>query len=797
MAKARSGPKKGAGRRNSPPKKKKRSGKRRPSKRKTSGWKQGCLRLLVASCVGVVLAVGLVGWVLWLQALSVVDARLAGEVWSVPSRVLSGSSVLRVGMRVDSEDLEKDLRSAGLVEVERTLRAGEYSAMGDWWRWRTADDAYRAGVRIEKGRVQEVTGGDASVPPIVLATLTGPSAERRSPTTLEAIPDALEHAVLAMEDTYFYDHRGVSVRGVIRALFVNLRSGSSKQGASTLTQQLAKNLFLSPERTYARKARELLLSFALEERLTKDEILALYLNGIYLGQVGGKAIHGVAEAAQVYFGKPVERLELGEIATLVGIIPAPNGYSPIRHTERAKERRSIVLDRMVKVELVTAPVAEAAKKVALGVQPTAVGTQAAWGVPEVLAEAEAVWGEGAAAAAGRSVFSTLSPAVQRIAESAVAAGLAEVRERYPSAAEAEAAVVVLSPTGSVAALVGGRGNAAQGFHRAMRARRQIGSLVKPLTLLHAFDRDPRRGTMSVLTDEPVTLSVDGQEWTPQNYDGTTIGPVSIQDALAQSRNLPFVQLSQSLGFSTLQGFWQRLGLVGATALPASSLGAFEATPFEVARAYAAIAAGGRLSEVRIVTGFADPGEDPVSAHRELPTRVSTAASAEMVRMTMERALADGTVRSAARYGVTGSVAAKTGTTQGGRDAWVAGFTPDWVVVVWVGLDRGVLGLGGSQAALPIWARVVADLGRPSQGFVASGELISVPVCAETGLLAEPRCKIQEEGAFVAHGGPSSTCHVHGKGRAIEDAAHEGARIEANQKRRGLIQRLFGRGEDAD
>jgi len=533
VAKARSGPKKGAGRRNSPPKKKKRGGKRRASKRKTGGWKRGLLRLLVASCVGVVLAVGLVGWVLWLQALSVVDARLAGEVWSVPSRVLSGPSVLRIGTRVDSEDLDEDLRSAGLVQVERTLRAGEYSAIDGWWRWRTADDGYRAGVRLADGRVREVTDGDsASVPPVVLATLTGPSAERRSPTTLEAIPDALEHGVLAMEDTFFYDHRGVSVRGVLRALFVNLRAGSSTQGASTLTQQLAKNLFLSPERTYARKARELLLSFALEERLTKDEILALYLNGIYLGQVGGKAIHGVAEAAQVYFGKPVERLDLGEIATLVGIIPAPNGYSPIRHETRAKERRGIVLDRMVKVGLVTSPIAEDWKKRALGVQPTAVGTQAAWGVPEVLAEAEAVWGEGAAAAAGRSVFSTLSPTVQRIAESAVASGLAEVRERYPGASEAEAAVVVLSPTGSVAALVGGRGTAAQGFHRAMRARRQIGSLVKPLTLLYAFDRDPRRGTMSVLLDEPITLSVDGREWTPQNYDGTTIGPVSIEVALA-------------------------------------------------------------------------------------------------------------------------------------------------------------------------------------------------------------------------------------------------------------------------
>ena len=164
---------------------------------------------------------------------------------------------------------------------------------------------------------------------------------------------------------------------------------------------------------------------------------------------------------------------------------------------------------------------------------------------------------------------------------------------------------------------------------------------------------------------------------------------------------------------------------------------------------------------------------------------------------MERAVTDGTVRGVSRYEVTGPVAAKTGTTQGGRDAWVAGFTPDWVVVVWVGLDRGVLGLGGSQAALPIWARVVSDLGRASQGFVASGDLISVPVCAETGLLAERRCQETGEGAFVSHGGPASTCDVHGKGRVVEDVASEGARIEANQKRRGLIQRLFGGGESED
>jgi len=754
---------------------------------------------MVACFTGIVLAVGLVLWVLWLQALSVVDSRLAGEVWSVPSRVLSGASVLRLGMRVDADDLEADLRSAGLVEVERTLRAGEFSAIDGWWRWRTGDDQYRSGVRVVEGRVAEIAGNEngANVPPVVLATLTGPSAERRSPTTLEAIPDALEHGVLSMEDTYFYDHRGVSVRGVLRAVFVNLRAGTSAQGASTLTQQLAKNLFLSPERTYARKARELLLSFALEDRLTKDEILALYLNGIYLGQVGGKAIHGVAEASQVYFGKPVARLDMGEVATLVGIIPAPNGYSPIRHPERALKRRGVVLDRMAKVGAITSPIAEDWKSKPLSVEPTAVGTQAAWGVPEVLAEAEAIWGEGAAAAAGRTVQSTLSPVVQRLAEEAVSAGLAEVRERYPEAQDAEAAVVVLSPTGSVAALVGGRGSAAQGFHRAMRARRQIGSLVKPLTLLHAFDRDARLGPASVLQDEPIVLDVNGKQWSPQNYDGTTLGGVSVQEALARSRNLPFVHLSQQLGFPMLQAYWQSLGLLGANALPASSLGAFEATPFEVAKAYAAIASGGRLSEVRMVTGFADPGEAPVLARAELPTRVSSAASAEMVRMVMERAVTEGTVRGVARYGVSGSVAAKTGTTQGGRDAWVAGFTPDWVVVVWVGLDRGVLGLGGSQAALPIWGRLVADLGRSSQDFVASGDLITVPVCSETGLLAEPRCETRTDGVFAANGGPATTCAVHGKGRAVEDAATEGARIDANQKRRGLIQRLFGRSDSPD
>ena len=704
---------------------------RRPARRRGGGFGRALRRLTLTALGAATLGAGLVLAVLYGQARDQVGALLAGEVWEDTGSVWSAPISVWPGLAVTPEELAGDLQRAGYARVAKATEPGDFSISGDALLVRGRGSPGEILITFQGGRVATTSPvAHAVFGPARLASVRGAGNEERSPRPLSAFPEALQDAILAMEDEDFWEHRGVSLWAITRALVSNTLDGERSQGGSTLTQQLAKNLFLSPERTYARKARELLFAFALEERLEKGELLALYLNEIYWGQVGGAAICGADQAARVYFGKAPERLTLGEAATLGGVISAPNTYSPLRHPERARERRDLALRRMVEEGLVHPDAARAAMAEPLRTHPAPVSRAAPFAVDAALEEVEARLGGGAVLRDGLSVHTTIHPALQRLAERAVAEGLAEVEGKRPKAKGVQAALVALRvEDGAIVAMVGGRDYGASQYNRAALARRQIGSTVKPLTMLAALEQDRALSPASRFDDEALEIELDGKTWAPKNYDGEFEGELRLRALIARRRNVPSVHLAQHVGLRRLQSFLKGAGLPGATRLPSAALGAFEATPLELAGAYSAFPNGGRAQQPALVRAVRDAGGDEVESARPSSRKVASPRATYMAHSVLESVMREGTGAGARRYGLTEGVAGKTGTTDGNRDAWFVGYTAELVVVVWVGFDRtGSTGLTGASGALPIWSRFVSWSGTAEGGLERPDDVVEAEVC---------------------------------------------------------------------
>ncbi len=695
-------------------------------------WKRAArvaLRLSITSLLAASIGGTLVGLAMYRVSLDQVRDRLDGPMWELPGHVWSGPVEVWPGLRLSPDELGQDLKSAGYAQVDEPGAPGEFkvgpsmvlvhneAAEGPGWRVKPGEVL----VTFRTGRVSSVSPSDPAVfPPAELASIRGIDNEERSPRKLEDFPPALRDGVLAMEDAQFFQHPGVSVLGIARALFVNLVTGETVQGGSTLTQQLAKNLFLTQERTLSRKGNELLLAFALERELSKEEILALYLNEIYWGQVGGVSICGADEAAQAYFGKSADRLDLGEAATLAGVISSPNRYNPLRHPERATERRDLALSRMVAEGFLEPEQAEAAKGEALVVSPSIGPRQAPYVVDAAVDAAEEALGDGAVAEGALELHTRINPPLQRLAEQVVDESIAKLELAYPQAAGAQVALVAVSVSdGGVVALVGGRDYDASPFNRGLHAWRSPGSTVKPLTALLALEEDPSMGPATMLVDEPIEREVDGTTWAPTNYDGQYEGEVSLRETIARSRNVPAVMLAERVGYADLQSFYQKLGLSGATRLPSSALGAFEATPIEMAAAYTVFPGGGVSSEPRLLRAVTDADGRLLVNDEPIAIRRATARAAFLATSLLQSVITEGTGTNASRFGATGELGGKTGTTDDYRDAWFVGFTAKLSVAVWVGFDQGgSIGLPGSRAALPTWSRFMAGSGtatRPLPG----------------------------------------------------------------------------------
>jgi penicillin-binding protein 1B len=707
------------------------------------------------------------------------EALRSTFVYAAPQALVPGLHVRRV-------DLAGTLTRLKYVETRATPQTpGEFHRAASAWEvyLRGVDGAAPRRVRLElrDERVTRVTRdgdnvGAAALDPEVLTSASDRPGEDYRPVRLADAPLLLVHAVLAAEDHRFFEHGGLDARGLLRAAWTNMRAGRVMQGGSTITQQLVKNRLLSPRRTYGRKINEAWLSTLVEWRYSKEQILESYLNEIYLGQRGALGIRGVGAGARAYFGKEVHQLTLGECALLAGMARAPNAYSPSAHPDRARARRDVVLGRMRELGQVTQADYESARAEPVRAQrATAAGQSAPYFSDFVRHELAQRFGDEVDATRGARVFTTLDMALQRFAENAVARGLDRVESRVPSLKRGDdgrrlqaVLVAVHPPTGHIRALVGGRDYQTSQFNRAALAKRQPGSAFKPFVYLAALR--PRGGrpaftAASLVDDSPVTLTVNGQPWTPRNYEDRYEGRVTIRRALEQSLNAATIRVAQIIGLPAIIDTARALGLEGElAAVPAVALGSFEVTPVQLARAYLPMVNGGfKPAGIVGVRSVVDRTGEVESTGDGAAETVLTPAEAYLMTSLLEGVIKSGTGTPARAAGVPGAIAGKTGTTNDGRDAWFVGYSPQLLTVVWVGYDNNEPhGLSGAQAALPMWAdfmkQAAEAYGQP--GFSVPPGIAFAEIDTTTGLLATRYCPVIVRETFLA-GTQPETCDQHG------------------------------------
>jgi penicillin-binding protein 1B len=719
-----------------------------------------------------------------------VEKRLTGERGQVPSRVYSRPLVLREGMALGAASLAKTLnglkyeQKAGLPVAPGEFSLGE-GALTLIPRPGEGVASEPLAVLFDKERLRELRGlrskkryASQTLEPELITYLFDESREKRRRVKYEELPDVVVKAVLAIEDRRFFSHPGLDPLRIVGAALRNIRAESYLQGGSTITQQLVKNFFLTPERTFKRKAQEAFLAFVLERRASKQEILELYLNEIYLGQVGSFSINGVGEAARTYFRKDVGNLTLPEAALIAGLIQSPNPYNPYRHAKRATDRRNTVLRAMQDAGYIEVTAADAAIAAPLKVEPpTLDSAEAPYFVDLVGAQLAARYEAKDLTTGNLSIHTTLDLSLQSIAQAALAGGLAEVdklvAKRKPKSPVQGSLIAIEPSTGAILALVGGRSYGSSQYNRVMKARRQPGSTFKPFVYLAAFEAtfdDPALPPITpatIVEDAPAVFFFEDKEYIPQNYEDDYQGNVTLRRALAKSLNVATVKVAEMVGYDRVAGLWtHRLQMPGdVRAYPAVALGSFEATPLEMATAYNVLANGGLKVEPVSVLRVADTAGKTLEQHEAPPpSRVVHEESTFLVVNMMRAVMNEGTAAASRSMGFAADAAGKTGTTNDLRDAWFAGFTPDLLCVVWVGFDDNTpVGLSGAKAALPIWVQFMkgALSGVKTRSFEVPAEnVVFVEIDRETGLLAQPRCPRVVSEAFIAGTEPMERCPLH-------------------------------------
>jgi penicillin-binding protein 1B len=687
------------------------------------------------------------------------------------------------------DELDDRLDDLGYTRRERAGAPGEFEMRGSTFRLiprggaaaeRLVEVTLVVDARDKSGRIAVLqVQRSGRVPevqleaPLLTAVAPGGRGRQRQ-LPLSQLPPAIVQAVLAIEDRRFYSHPGVDVIRTAGAVVTNLRGDKPYLvGGSTLTQQLVKNSFLTPEKTYTRKIREQVMSIVLERRLAKDQILELYLNDVYLGQRGSFSVHGVAEGAHLFFGKDVTNISLAEAATLAGIIQSPAAHSPTRNPGRAKERRNVVLQAMAEAGYVTAADAARAAREPLVTAPGSVDAEAPYFVDyvtQLVSEQVAL----RASATRVSVHTTLDLHLQRLAQAVVSAGVTDIEARFARRrqrrAPLQAALVAVDPrTGEILAMVGGRSYQRSQYNRATTAKRQPGSTFKPFVFLAAFERALREGRTdltpaTLVADEPATFFFNAEEWAPRNYDGEYDGPITARRALARSRNLATIQMAELTGYQHIASLWRQVKPgFHARAYPSITLGVFEATPLDMAEAYTVFPNLGEVRPLRAVERIEVDSTVLPAPDMGRARTVAQPAPTFLVTNMLRSVLNEGTGAGARGAGFALDAAGKSGTTNDLRDAWFVGFTPELLTVVWVGLDDNTpVGLSGSQAALPIWTAFMkrALAGHGNQAFQVPDGVTFVEIDKDTGHRAGPFCEHVFNEAFLVGTEPQTLCYTH-------------------------------------
>ena len=681
--------------------------------------------MIILLCMGGV-------YTLWLDFQ--IRREFEGKKWSIPARVYATPLELYPGQSLSLAALQGYLQELGYRQaVSIGTTTGAYAVRDNSLRFNTRPVAYWDGassaqglaVHFQSNRITEIsnirTGEPVSViriEPQLIGKVYPLHNEDRILVSKEEVPEFLVNALVAVEDRNFYSHQGIDLRGILRAFARNIMAGRIAQGGSTLTQQLVKNFFLTPDRTIRRKLNEMVMAVLLEAHYSKAQILNTYINEVYLGQHGARAIHGFGRAAEFYYARPLNELRDDQLAVLVALVRGASYYNPRRHPQRAQDRRNLVLDLMLEQQSITPEAHTIARNTSLDIV-----EQPGWTSARYPAFLDVVkrhllqdYREQDLQNEGLKIFTTLDTRVQetlnRQARNRVA--LLE-RDNGLEPGRLQVAMVVANPgTGDILALMGGRDETAAGFNRAIDARRPIGSLVKPAIYLAAFSKPERYNLLTEIDEQEVRiLQDDGTEWVPENYDRQLHGTVHLYEALTNSYNLAAIQLGMDLGIGTVIETISRTGIDGAiNAYPSALLGAIDLSPLEVAGMYQTLANGGYHIPLNTIREVRDGNDRPLQRYGLKIEQALPPEPVYLLNHVLQEVVNSGTAQAvkpvlADRLPLAG----KTGTTNDMRDSWFAGYGDNMVGVVWLGYDdNSPTKFTGATGALPVWVAVMQAAG---------------------------------------------------------------------------------------
>lgn len=720
-----------------------------------------------------------------------VRARFEGKRWELPAKVYARPLELYPGLKLTVAEMSAEIALLGYRETPFPREPGTYH-----WRNQTLDlvtrpfafgdgfqGALSLSVKFAEGRVKRLSNRSGREPlhlvrldPVLIGGIYPDKNEDRVLVTLDQVSEQVINALFAVEDRRFYSHPGIDLRGIARAIVATI-SGDSVQGGSTLTQQLVKNFYLSTERTLRRKLTEMMMALLLELHYDKQEILETYLNEVYLGQDGNRAIHGFGLASMFFFAKPASHLDFHEAALLVGMLKGPSSYNPRSKPERALQRRNLVLSQMANEGFISAVILPAAQAEPLGVidrPPRGTSPYPAF-MNLVHRQLRQDYRDEDLRSEGLQIFTTFDPRVQRAAENAMHNRLKklETARGMQSKTLQGALLVTSTQNAEVQAVVGGRDPRFEGFNRALDARRPIGSLIKPIVYLTALEYPERFTLVTRLDDSPLVLQQAGTEdWAPQNYDMKFHGEVPLLDALANSYNVSTARLGLELGISQVMTNLKRLGLERDLPEYASSmLGSNSLSPLEVTQIYQTIASGGFNASLKAIREILTAEGEPLQRYPLNVEQVIDGAPPYLVTVAMQDVVRQGTARGLKSYlPASLDIAGKTGTTDDFRDSWFSGITGDRLAVVWVGRDDNQpTGLTGAIGAMTVWGEMMASLDPEPLILPEPDNIEQVWIDSVSGLRSAEGCRDAVKLPFIIGSAPAQTapCESRSLGKSIK------------------------------
>ncbi|GAB6140787.1 penicillin-binding protein 1B [Methylosoma difficile] len=748
-----------------------RYGAKKTERKPSSHWFRNIFLLLLVGC----------GFVLF-SYLGYLDfyvrEQFEGKRWAIPARVYANPVELYAGANMSAAKFEELLQILHYHKDAHLGSEGSYFKNGaqiklksrDFAFWDQHQPSLLMQIDFNENSIAAITDLQSSeslpiarIDPVQIGSLYPTIKEDRVLIKLEEAPDSLIKGLLASEDRDFYTHFGVSMRGIARALWANVQAGGMVQGGSTITQQLVKNFYLSSERKLTRKIKEALMAFILEFRYSKNEILEAYLNEIYLGQNGSNGVHGFGLASEFYFGSSLKELTLDQVSLLVALVRGPSEYDPRRFANRALQRRNLVLTEMAAEGYISPQDAEAAKAKPINIIPKAQRASNRYPgfMDLVKRQLKEEYPEEEITSEGLKIFTTLDTQTQDTLEKTVANKLLQL-EKLPHAKDLESAVILTrKDSGEIAAMVSGRENAVSGFNRALDAVRPIGSLMKPFVYLTALENPKEWTITSRLNDTGVTVKGEnGTDWTPKNYDHKEHGSVPLHKALAKSYNLATVNLGRKVGIGNIAKNLRSIGINKNIDLyPSLLLGATSLSPMDVAQMYQTLMDGGFSTPIKAIRGVINAKNEAVNSYPLNIKQVVDPGATFIVNTILQEVMHEGTAASVydtfpKDYGLAG----KTGTTNDAKDSWFAGFSGDYLAVVWVGRDDNKpIGLTGATGALPIWTALMQQVS--SQPFTLDPDQVEnikmVWVNADSGLLNRKGCGNGREYPYIEGSEPTS------------------------------------------